>query len=177
MLLGTDASPRIAKVGPAAAFRFMQAYDSIEEMLEGEPEVADRVETEAYLPMVFNARTLFTDLPPEEDVTARPLTYDDLTVKKWMWKHWRIWPRSRGESQDADTETNVRLVQERQSVPIELLEVEIDEILDRELWVQRAPQDPPSAPSMAFTEEELEYEIAREALRSENVMTYHQHNP
>ncbi|EKD03472.1 5' flap endonuclease [Trichosporon asahii var. asahii CBS 8904] len=177
VLLGTDASPRIAKVGPAAAFRFMQAYDSIEEMLEGEPEVADRVETEAYLPMVFNARTLFTDLPPEEDVTARPLTYDDLTVKKWMWKHWRIWPRSRGESQDADTETNVRLVQERQSVPIELLEVEIDEILDRELWVQRAPQDPPSAPSMAFTEEELEYEIAREALRSENVMTYHQHNP
>lgn len=152
----------------------MQKYDSIEEMLEGEPEVADRVETETYLPMVLNARTIFTDLPPEEDVQARPLTYDDLSVKKWMWKHWRIWPRSRSES---DEGTDVQLVKERQSVPIELLEAEIDEILDQQLWGQSPPPDPPTAPPMAWTEEELEYEIAREALRSEIVSPYHQHNP
>lgn len=175
MLLGTDASPRIAKVGPAAAFRFMEQYASIEALLEGEPEVADRVDAAPYLAMVLNARTLFTDLPPAEDVEARPLAYDDLAVKRWLWRHWRIWPRSRGEGAHADTD--VQLVKERQSVPIELLEAEIDEILDQETGAQSAPHSPPAA-YPALTEEEIEREIAREALRpAAELVSYHQHNP
>ncbi|WVQ93490.1 hypothetical protein IAU59_000564 [Kwoniella sp. CBS 9459] len=72
ILLGTDASPRIPKVGPVTAFKLITKHGSIEQILKQEKGVADRViDLEGFMEMVNNARKVFTELPPTDMWEAR----------------------------------------------------------------------------------------------------------
>lgn len=82
ILLGTDASPRIHRVGPARAYALIQKYGSIEAILANERELADRVEPE-FMTLIANARKLFTQLPPVEPVEEVEALSDDEVVR-WM---------------------------------------------------------------------------------------------
>ncbi|CAK9781064.1 PIN domain-like protein [Cutaneotrichosporon oleaginosum] len=69
ILLGTDASPRIPLVGPTRAYKLIERWGSIEDILKHNPELAERVEPD-FMDLVANARRVFTDLPPVESVPA-----------------------------------------------------------------------------------------------------------
>ena len=74
VLLGTDASPRIPKVGPATALKLITKYGSIENMLNNEPKLKDRIkDLDTFMDQVKNARRLFSDLPPiPSDMDLKP---------------------------------------------------------------------------------------------------------
>ena len=74
VLLGTDASPRIPKVGPATALKLITKYGSIENMLDNEPKLKDRIkDLGVFMDQVKNARRLFSDLPPiPSDMDLKP---------------------------------------------------------------------------------------------------------
>ncbi|WVF65856.1 hypothetical protein IAT40_000593 [Kwoniella sp. CBS 6097] len=78
ILLGTDASPRIPKIGPVTAFKLIKKHGSIERILEEEKAVKDRVvDFEGFMEMVNNARKVFTKLPPTERWEAELLEESD----------------------------------------------------------------------------------------------------
>lgn len=85
ILLGTDASPRIPSVGPALASRLMQKYQSIEELLDGEPKHAAKVgKRDEFMGLVGNARRVFRDLPPipkKEQLKPKPA---EGTAEEWL---------------------------------------------------------------------------------------------
>ncbi|WVW80218.1 hypothetical protein I302_102195 [Kwoniella bestiolae CBS 10118] len=68
ILLGTDASPRIPKVGPVTALKLIRQHGTIENILENEAKVLDKLEESIgrnkFMEMVDNARKVFTELPP-----------------------------------------------------------------------------------------------------------------
>ncbi|WWD22585.1 hypothetical protein CI109_107078 [Kwoniella shandongensis] len=69
ILLGTDASPRIPKVGPMTAFKLIRQHSSIEFILEHEPTIAKRLDDRGkFMVMVNNARRVFNELPEVEGV-------------------------------------------------------------------------------------------------------------
>ncbi|OCF38736.1 hypothetical protein I317_07493 [Kwoniella heveanensis CBS 569] len=68
ILLGTDASPRIPKVGPVTALKLIKKHGSIEEILRDDKGVSERViDLEGFMEMVNNARKVFTELPPTNE--------------------------------------------------------------------------------------------------------------
>jgi hypothetical protein len=111
ILLGTDASPRIPKVGPVAAAKYMRMYKNVEKMLSLEPVMRDRLndmyrpeesaqigidggeEIEGenapldgvaqFLAAIDNSRRLFAELPPTPTY-APQRDYEDRTVRDWL---------------------------------------------------------------------------------------------
>ena len=84
VLLGTDASPRIHKVGPVTAAKLIHQYGSIESILENEPKIAARI-PEGYINMVANARAVFARLPPlPEGISIEQGTWDEHDVATWL---------------------------------------------------------------------------------------------
>jgi flap endonuclease-1 len=64
LLLGTDFSQRIKRIGPARAFKFIKAHGSIERVVEQETKYAPQIPPSDYLAQVEVARTVFQTLPP-----------------------------------------------------------------------------------------------------------------
>jgi flap endonuclease-1 len=64
LLLGTDFSQRIKRVGPARALKFIKAHGSIERVVELETKYAPQVPQNDYLAQVEVARMVFQTLPP-----------------------------------------------------------------------------------------------------------------
>jgi len=84
VLLGTDASPRIPKVGPVTAAKLIQQYGSIEGILENEPKIAARI-PDGYMDMVASARAVFAELPPLPDgISIEQGTWDENDVAVWL---------------------------------------------------------------------------------------------
>lgn len=84
ILLGTDASPRLHRVGPVAAYRLIQKHGSIEEILANEPEIAGKA-PEGWMDMAYNARELFASvpaMPDEADLQQREWSPEE--VEKWL---------------------------------------------------------------------------------------------
>lgn len=67
LLLGTDFSQRIHKVGPARALKFIKEHGSIERVIEAETKYPLQMPLEAYMMQVEIARLLFGTLPPVPD--------------------------------------------------------------------------------------------------------------
>ncbi|KAJ3491314.1 hypothetical protein NLI96_g815 [Meripilus lineatus] len=79
LLLGTDFSKRISRLGPSRAFKFIKRYGTIEDMLKAEESFRMKMEAEGngyggverYLESIEGAREIFGTLPPlSEDITA-----------------------------------------------------------------------------------------------------------
>ncbi|WRT65759.1 uncharacterized protein IL334_002708 [Kwoniella shivajii] len=82
VLLGTDASPRIPKIGPVSAIKLIKSHGSIESILEKEPKIADRIiDKERFMEMVNNARKVFTELPP----TSQYLEEGNTELEEMEW--------------------------------------------------------------------------------------------
>jgi len=64
LLLGTDFSQRIKKVGPARALKFIKAHGSIERVIELETKYAPNMPQNVYLAQVEVARLVYQTLPP-----------------------------------------------------------------------------------------------------------------
>jgi flap endonuclease-1 len=64
LLLGTDFSQRIKKVGPARALKFIKAHGSIERVVELETKYAPQIPQNIYLAQVEVARMVYQTLPP-----------------------------------------------------------------------------------------------------------------
>lgn len=64
LLLGTDFSQRIKRVGPARALKFIKAHRTIERVVELETKYAPQVPQNLYLAQVEVARMVFQTLPP-----------------------------------------------------------------------------------------------------------------
>lgn len=64
ILLGTDFTQRIPKVGPTTAFRYIKKHGSIEAILQEEPKAIPNMSVEEYLTDVAAAREVFKNLPP-----------------------------------------------------------------------------------------------------------------
>ncbi|KAG6828094.1 hypothetical protein H0H92_009249 [Tricholoma furcatifolium] len=69
LLLGTDFSQRIRRVGPARALKFIREHGSIERVLELETKYLPPLSPEAYLNQVKIARLVFCTLPPLPEVS------------------------------------------------------------------------------------------------------------
>ena len=67
LLLGTDFSRRIKKVGPHRALKFIRDYGSIEHILENESQYPPRIPIPSYLEQISLARSVFETLPPIPD--------------------------------------------------------------------------------------------------------------
>lgn len=63
LLLGTDFTDRIRKVGPIRAAKFILCYRSIEKILEGEPKYAPTAAISDYLEQIRIARAVFQSRP------------------------------------------------------------------------------------------------------------------
>ena len=63
LLLGTDFSQRIAKVGPKRAYKFIKDHGSIERIIELETKYEPRVSREDYLAEVEIGRLVYKTLP------------------------------------------------------------------------------------------------------------------
>lgn len=84
VLLGTDASPRISKVGPVTAYKLIKLYGSIEGILEAEPRIRERI-PEGYMDMVKAARKVFTELPEvPADAELKQGVWDEYKVIQWL---------------------------------------------------------------------------------------------
>ena len=64
LLLGTDFTPRIRKIGPHRALQFIRKYGTIESILAEERQYVPRVPLQTYLQAVREAREVFVKLPP-----------------------------------------------------------------------------------------------------------------
>jgi flap endonuclease-1 len=64
LLLGTDFSQRIKRVGPARALKFIKAHGSIERVVELETRYTPQMPQHVYLAQVEVARLVFQTLPP-----------------------------------------------------------------------------------------------------------------
>ncbi|WVR03765.1 hypothetical protein IAU60_000760 [Kwoniella sp. DSM 27419] len=86
ILLGTDASPRIPKIGPINALKLIRKHGSIEAILDDEPGVAERiVNREGFMEMINNARRVFTQLPPVVGVAKLEQgQWDEKEVERWL---------------------------------------------------------------------------------------------
>lgn len=103
VLLGTDASNNIPKIGPVNSLRFIKEYHSIENILGAKPELVDRLNAlhpvgaplgaEEWMKGVEAGRKLFKELPPtptsaewEELWTGAGVTEekDDNVVQQWL---------------------------------------------------------------------------------------------
>jgi flap endonuclease-1 len=90
ILLGTDASPRIPKLGPVSAFKAMQKYGSIEAMLASDPTIAERVRSmqggeDGWMELVRNAREVFRSVPPIPDgLELGQGKWDEEEVERWL---------------------------------------------------------------------------------------------
>ena len=69
LLLGTDFSRRIKKVGPHRALKFIRDYGSIEHILENESQYPPRIPIPSYLEQISLARSVFETLPPIPDTS------------------------------------------------------------------------------------------------------------
>ncbi|KAH8119217.1 PIN domain-like protein [Phellopilus nigrolimitatus] len=69
LLLGTDFTTRVPKLGPTRALRFLRAHARIESVLVHEPQYLppDAQATQTYLAQVERARHVFNTLPPVPD--------------------------------------------------------------------------------------------------------------
>lgn len=84
ILLGTDASPRLHRVGPVAAYRLIQKHGSIEEILANNPDVAAKA-PEGWMDMVYNARELFASVPAmPNEAGLEPREWSPEEVEKWL---------------------------------------------------------------------------------------------
>jgi flap endonuclease-1 len=68
LLLGTDFSQRIKKIGPTRALKFIREHGSIERVIEHETRYPLRIPAQTYLDQVEIARLVFQTLPPIPDV-------------------------------------------------------------------------------------------------------------
>jgi flap endonuclease-1 len=90
ILLGTDASPRIPKLGPVSAFKAIQKHGSIEAILASDPTVAERVQAmpggvDGWLELVRNAREVFRSVPPIPDgLELDQRKWDGEEVERWL---------------------------------------------------------------------------------------------
>ncbi|KAK8845632.1 hypothetical protein IAR55_006348 [Kwoniella newhampshirensis] len=89
ILLGTDASPRIPKVGPMTAFKLIKTHSTIEKILLDEPGISKRLEDkDAFLKMVNNARTVFDELPEVDSVVEEGMLeegeWDDEKIERFL---------------------------------------------------------------------------------------------
>ena len=86
ILLGTDASPRIPKIGPVTARKLIEKYRSIDEILVNEPKIAQRVaDMTEFRGMVDAARKVFSELPPvPEGVMLEQGVWDEAEVDRLM---------------------------------------------------------------------------------------------
>ena len=64
LLLGTDFSQRIQRVGPSRALDFIRAHGSIEKVIEVETKFKPKVSREDYLKQINMGRNVFQTLPP-----------------------------------------------------------------------------------------------------------------
>ncbi|WVQ74649.1 hypothetical protein IAR50_004250 [Cryptococcus sp. DSM 104548] len=68
VMLGTDASEKIPKVGPVTGFKLIQQYGSVEKILSEKADIAERLggpeEVATWMEGFRAGRKLFTDLPP-----------------------------------------------------------------------------------------------------------------
>lgn len=87
LLLGTDFSQRIAKVGPARAYKFIKNYGSIERIIELETKYLPRVPLEDYLAEVEVGRLIFKTLPAVPLSELEPAPKDDEKVIKLLQQH------------------------------------------------------------------------------------------
>lgn len=74
LLLGTDFTDRIQKVGPVRAAKFISCHRSIEGIIEGEPKYSPKIAISDYLEQVRIARAVFQSkpaLPPPESLEAQ----------------------------------------------------------------------------------------------------------
>ncbi|OWZ32644.1 5' flap endonuclease [Cryptococcus neoformans c45] len=103
VLLGTDASNNIPKIGPVNSLRFVKEYHSIENILGAKPKLVDRLNmlhpegapkgVEEWMKGVDAGRKLFKELPPtptvaewEELWTGAGMVEetDDKVVQQWL---------------------------------------------------------------------------------------------
>jgi flap endonuclease-1 len=69
LLLGTDFSQRIKRVGPQRALKFIRQHGSIEQVLEHEHRYPPHISPKLYLQQVEVARLVFHTLPPGPDAS------------------------------------------------------------------------------------------------------------
>ena len=67
LLLGTDFSQRIKKIGPTRALKFIREHRTIERVIDLETKYLPRLPHQAYLAEVQLARMVFRTLPPVPD--------------------------------------------------------------------------------------------------------------
>ena len=85
LLLGTDFSQRIRKVGPARALKFIKAHGSIERVVELETKYAPQIPQNDYLAQVEVARMVYQTLPPvPEKDRLQQGTVDESAVVKLL---------------------------------------------------------------------------------------------
>ena len=86
ILLGTDASPRIPRIGPHNARKLIDKYGSIDMILAKEPKIAERlVNLDEFRGMVSAARKVFGELPPvPEGIVLEQGMWDDEEVDRLM---------------------------------------------------------------------------------------------
>lgn len=87
LLLGTDFSQRIAKVGPIRAYKFIKDHGSIERIIELETKYEPRLPREAYLAEVELGRLVYKTLPVVPLSILKPTRKDDTKVTKVLQRH------------------------------------------------------------------------------------------
>lgn len=90
LLLGTDFSQRITKVGPKRAYKFIKDHGSIERIIELETKYEPRVSREDYLAEVELGRLIYKTLPavPLSELKKKiKKKKDDEKVVKLLRKH------------------------------------------------------------------------------------------
>ena len=90
LLLGTDFSRRIKKVGPHRALKFIREYGTIERILEQESQFPPRSPAHVYLQQIALARMVFRTLPPVPEGTHLQQPADESAVQ-WILQKYSLW--------------------------------------------------------------------------------------
>ena len=87
LLLGTDFSQRIAKVGPTRAYKFIKNHGSIERIIELETKYEPKVSREDYLAEVERGRLVYKTLPTVPLSALKKKKKNDKKVIKLLGQH------------------------------------------------------------------------------------------